>query len=247
MIRAAPRPSRNDQPMISTVRFGASAVVRDPAAYTTQPIANALRRPMMLPIFPPVIIMVAITSVYSVIAVCTPVTVVSRSLATWAMETFMTELSRVIRNCPDASVNRTRPAAPVAAAALLSLVTSPQWAGFRYPTSPRRGEHRPRGGLRRVPDGGPQPWDGTLRRAGGPPNRLRPGRPPGRPQGVRSRPAHRMGGTPTGSGRGAPGGGDLGPVRDPGHPPVGTSQEPTERNAAFTRIASSRARNGLVT
>ena len=32
MIRTAPRPSRHDQPMISTVRFGASDVVSDPQA-----------------------------------------------------------------------------------------------------------------------------------------------------------------------------------------------------------------------
>ncbi len=32
MINAAPMPSRNDQPIISTVRFGASAVVNDPHA-----------------------------------------------------------------------------------------------------------------------------------------------------------------------------------------------------------------------
>src|ERR1700735_1331067 len=38
-----------------------------------------------------------------------PVTVVPTSLATVAMETFMTELSRVIRNCAVANVSRTRP------------------------------------------------------------------------------------------------------------------------------------------
>ena len=38
-----------------------------------------------------------------------PVTVVPTSLATVAMETFMTELSRVMRNWADASVNRTMP------------------------------------------------------------------------------------------------------------------------------------------
>src|SRR3954452_6474732 len=57
----------------------------------------------------------AITSVYSVIAVWMPVTVVPTSLATVAIDTFMTELSRVIRNCPAASVARTSPV-PFAAA-----------------------------------------------------------------------------------------------------------------------------------
>ena len=44
-----------------------------------------------------------------------PVTVVPTSLATVAIETFITELSSVIRNCPAASVSRTMEA-PLAAA-----------------------------------------------------------------------------------------------------------------------------------
>jgi len=52
----------------------------------------------MAPILPPVIISDAITSVYRVIAVWMPVTVVPMSAATWRIETFITELSRVIRN-----------------------------------------------------------------------------------------------------------------------------------------------------
>ena len=78
----------------------------------TQPMANARLRPMSAPILPPVIISAAITRVYSVIAVWTPVTVVPTSSATVAMETFITALSRVIRNCPDASVKSTIAAAP---------------------------------------------------------------------------------------------------------------------------------------
>jgi hypothetical protein len=50
-----------------------------------------------------------------VIAVWIPVTVVPTSSATVAIDTFMTELSSVMRNCPDASVNSTIPAAAVAA------------------------------------------------------------------------------------------------------------------------------------
>ena len=56
----------------------------------------------------------AITNVYSVIAVWIPVTVVPTSLATVAIDTFITELSSVIRNCPAASVARTVPAAVAA-------------------------------------------------------------------------------------------------------------------------------------
>ena len=53
----------------------------------------------------------AITRVYSVIAVWMPVTVVPTSFATVAIDTFITELSSVIRNCADASVSSTPPAA----------------------------------------------------------------------------------------------------------------------------------------
>ncbi len=66
---------------------------------------------MIWPTFPPVIISEAITSVYNVIAVCMPVTVVPRSSATVAIDTFMTELSSAIRNWPDARVSRIAPEA----------------------------------------------------------------------------------------------------------------------------------------
>src|SRR3954451_12556565 len=114
-ISAAPTPSRNDQPRSSTGRLGASAVMNDPQPYTTQPIANARLRPMIAPIFAPVIISAAITSVYIVIAPWIPVTVVPTSFATVAIDTFITELSRAIRNCPAASVNSTSVAPPARA------------------------------------------------------------------------------------------------------------------------------------
>src|SRR5215210_5185890 len=62
---------------------------------------------MIAPTFAPVIISAAITSVYAVIAPWIPVTVVPTSLATVAIDTFITELSSVIRNCPAASVSST--------------------------------------------------------------------------------------------------------------------------------------------
>ena len=64
-------------------------------------------RPISAPIFAPVIISAAITSVYAVIAPWMPVTVVPTSFATVAIETFITELSSVIRNWPAASVRST--------------------------------------------------------------------------------------------------------------------------------------------
>ena len=82
----------------------------------TEPIANARLRPMIWPILPPVIMNAAITSVYMVIAVWIPVTVVPTSLATVAIDTFITDVSRVIKNCAEASVSRTTDA-PLAAAA----------------------------------------------------------------------------------------------------------------------------------
>ncbi len=68
----------------------------------------------MAPIRPPVIINDAITSVYIVIAVWIPVTVVSRSFATVAIDTFITDESRIITNCAAASVTRTALAAVAA-------------------------------------------------------------------------------------------------------------------------------------
>jgi hypothetical protein len=75
----------------------------------THPIANARLRPRSWPVFPPVIISDAMTSVYIVIAVWMPATVVPTSLATVAIDTFITELSSVMRNCADANVSRIIP------------------------------------------------------------------------------------------------------------------------------------------
>src|SRR6476469_1541216 len=83
----------------------------------THPIANARLRPIIAPTFAPVIIKHAITSVYAVIAPWIPVTVVPTSLATVAIETFMTLLSSVIRNWAAASVRRTSCARPPACSA----------------------------------------------------------------------------------------------------------------------------------
>src|SRR3954451_20183735 len=69
---------------------------------------------MISPILPPVIISDAITSVYIVIAVWMPVTVVPRSFATVAIAVFMTVVSSAITNWPAASVSSTMPVALVA-------------------------------------------------------------------------------------------------------------------------------------
>ena len=72
---------------------------------------NARLRPRIAPIRPPVIISDAITNVYIVIAVWMPVTVVPRSFATVAIDTFITDASRIITNCAAASVTSTALAA----------------------------------------------------------------------------------------------------------------------------------------
>ena len=59
----------------------------------------------------------AITSVYSVIAVWIPVTVVPTSFATVAIAVFMTVVSSAITNCPAASVIKAIFAAPTLFAA----------------------------------------------------------------------------------------------------------------------------------
>ena len=73
---------------------------------------------MIWPILPPVIMNAAITNVYIVIAVWMPVTVVPTSLATVAIDTFITDVSSVIRNCAEASVRSTTEAALAAVSAL---------------------------------------------------------------------------------------------------------------------------------
>ena len=86
---------------------------------------------------PPVIIRDAITSVYSVIAVWIPVTVVPTSFATVAIETFMTDMSRAMMNCPAASVNKTIVAAP-ARVAVFSVTLRPSLSlSERSPTRTR--------------------------------------------------------------------------------------------------------------
>ena len=85
---------------------------------------NARLRPRISPTFPPVIISDAITSVYIVIAVWIPVTVVSRSSATVAIAVFITVVSRAITNWPAASVSRTTPVAPAARPAVFVIVFS---------------------------------------------------------------------------------------------------------------------------
>jgi hypothetical protein len=70
------------------------------------PIASARLRPRMSPSFAPSSMNAAITSVYSVIAVCTPWIVVSRSAAICVIATFMTLVSSTITNCAADNITR---------------------------------------------------------------------------------------------------------------------------------------------
>src|SRR5664280_3265408 len=91
-------------------------------------MAKARLRPMIVPILPPRTMRLAMTRVYRVIAVCTPVTVVPRSLATVAMDTFITDVSSVMRNWPVASVKRMRPAPACATPATTLVPDAPEEA-----------------------------------------------------------------------------------------------------------------------
>src|SRR4051794_21031083 len=87
-------------------------------------MVKARWRPGIAPIFPPVIISDAITSVYIVIAVWMPVTVVPRSFATVAIDTFITDASRIMTNCAAARVTRTAFAAAAPPSVVPALVVS---------------------------------------------------------------------------------------------------------------------------
>ncbi|GAA3071605.1 hypothetical protein GCM10020254_14250 [Streptomyces goshikiensis] len=98
---------------------------------------NARLRPMSAPTLPPLIMSIAMTSVYAVIAPCMPLTVVPMSSATVAIETFITELSRAIRNCPAARVSRMSLAFPAfpsfpAGAAFAAVMGAACHAGERW-------------------------------------------------------------------------------------------------------------------
>ena len=82
---------------------------------------------MIEPIFPPASISVAIVSVKRVIALWMPTIVVFTSAATVAIDTFMTDVSRIIRNWAAARTSST-PLAP--AATLVAVLTERHWRGY---------------------------------------------------------------------------------------------------------------------
>src|SRR5262245_34265853 len=84
----------------------------------------------------------AMTSVYMVMAVWMPVTVVPTSFATVAIDTFITELSSVMRNCADARVRSTNPDALATRSA--AVVTRPPVLEVRHHA--RAARNQPHGG-----------------------------------------------------------------------------------------------------
>jgi hypothetical protein len=80
-----------------------------------------------------------------VIAPWIPLTVVPTSFATVAIETFITELSSVIRNCPAARVSRTSVAPLARAAGAVSVVSMRRFSQTRLRRSGGAGAHVRRG------------------------------------------------------------------------------------------------------
>ena len=91
MSRAVPTPSRIEFPMISTVRFGDSALITAPTPNRTSPTVRQRVRPYLSVSFPPGIINAAMTSRKIVMATWTPCTVVFRSMLMSLIITFMLE------------------------------------------------------------------------------------------------------------------------------------------------------------
>ena len=91
MSSAVPTPSRMEFPMISTVRFGDTALITAPIPNRARPAVRQRVRPYRSVSFPPGIINAAITNRNRVIATCTPCTVVFRSVLMSLIITFMLE------------------------------------------------------------------------------------------------------------------------------------------------------------
>ena len=88
---------------MSTPRPGDTALISAPIPYNVSPIMKQRLRPQRSVSLPPGIIRAAITSRNSVIAVCTPLTVVSRSSLMSVIITFMFEPAKLQMNCARAS------------------------------------------------------------------------------------------------------------------------------------------------
>jgi hypothetical protein len=107
-----PTPSKIELPRIKTPRPGAIALINAPIPYTVSPTVKHRLRPHRSVSFPPGIMSAAMTNKKSVIAICTPSTVVSRSLLMSLIMTFMLEPAKLQMNCASARGRSTLRRAP---------------------------------------------------------------------------------------------------------------------------------------
>ena len=98
-----PTPSSTELPRISTPRFGETALIRAPAPYSIRPQVKHRLRPQRSVSLLHGIMRMAMITRNSVIAVCTPLTVVSRSSLMSVIITFMFEPAKLQMNWASAS------------------------------------------------------------------------------------------------------------------------------------------------
>src|SRR3954447_16635099 len=89
-------------------------------------MAKVRSRPRMSPSLAPASMNAAITSVYAVMASCTPPIVVLRSATIWEIDTFMTLLSSTITNCAAANTAIGSPSPPVCSPRAAAAVVMPR-------------------------------------------------------------------------------------------------------------------------
>src|SRR4051794_3912226 len=130
MSRAVPTPSSSELPIIRTARFGETALTSAPIPNSRGPrVKQRLRPPRSVSLLHG-IIRTAMIRRKSVIAACTPSTVVSRSCVMSLIITFMFEPAKLQMNCASASGARKRRRAAT------SIGVAP--AVMRAPCSARR-------------------------------------------------------------------------------------------------------------
>src|SRR6266480_742022 len=100
---AVPTPSKTELPRINTPRFGDTALRSAPTAYNVRPQVKHRLRPQRSVSLLHGIIRIAMIRRNSVIAVCTPLTVVSRSSLMSLIITFMFDPAKLQMNCASAS------------------------------------------------------------------------------------------------------------------------------------------------
>ena len=93
-----PTPSKIELPTSSTPRPGETALIAAPTPYTVRPSVKHRFRPHLSVSLPPGIINAAMTNRKTVMTVCTPWTVVSRSSLMSVIITFMFDPAKLQMN-----------------------------------------------------------------------------------------------------------------------------------------------------